>query len=357
LNTFIVILLFLLMLTVIICLHEWGHLIAAKKFNVYCFEYSFGMGPVLFQRKKKETVYSIRALPVGGFVSMAGEPDGDAAYPDVVVPEGRRLTEQKPWKRIIIMAAGIVMNFLLAYVIFCFLLLYVGSYVESPRAEVTAVSADSPAEKAGMQAGDVITAVTYADGFTTKTKTFLDLQYAMASADGSEVVFTVERGEDTLELTVIPEYSEEAQSYLIGITGPQPEIISVNLLNCWKYGALEMHTITKTMLQAIRHIFQGAGVSQLSGPVGIYQATEQSASYGFIGYVLLVAELSLNVGLFNLLPLPVLDGGQILITLVEWIIRRPVNSKVKTGIMVAAWALLILLMITVTWNDIARLAF
>ena len=84
------ILYFLLLLSIIICIHEAGHLMAAKLFGVYCYEYSFGMGPVIFQKKGKETIYSIRALPVGGFVSTAGEPDGDEAYPDVVVPKGRR---------------------------------------------------------------------------------------------------------------------------------------------------------------------------------------------------------------------------------------------------------------------------
>lgn len=109
---------FLLLLSIIICIHELGHLLAAKLFGVYCYEYSFGMGPALLQKKGKETIYSIRALPIGGFVSMAGEPDGDEAYPDVVVPEGRRLTEIARWKRIIVMLAGVTMNFLLALFLF-----------------------------------------------------------------------------------------------------------------------------------------------------------------------------------------------------------------------------------------------
>ncbi len=356
LNTIVTIILFVLLLTVIICIHEAGHLFAAKKFGVYCFEYSFGMGPVLFQRKKNETLYSIRALPVGGYVSMAGEQDGDAAYPDVEVPEGRRLTDQKPWKKVIIMLAGVFMNFLLAFVIFSMIVLSNGAYAKSPKAEIRSVTAGSPAETAGLEAGDVITKVILSDGSSSKVKTFTDLQYAMASVQEEPVTLEVMREGETLDITVTPVWNEEYQSWMIGIQGPDAQIVKVNLLNCWVYGIDEMHTLTKATWSAFVRIFTGDGINQLSGPVGIYSATEQSASYGIIGYLFLIAELSLNIGIFNLIPLPVLDGGQVVITIVEAIIHKPVNEKVKIGIMTVTWALLITLMIFVTWHDIARLA-
>ena len=129
---------FLLLLSAIILIHEAGHLVAAKLFGVYCYEFSFGMGPVLLKHKGKETQYSLRALPVGGFVAMAGETDGDEAYPDVEVPAGRRLTEKKPWQKIIIMLAGVFMNFVLAFMIFLSLplnslKLYLGSGIHIPH--------------------------------------------------------------------------------------------------------------------------------------------------------------------------------------------------------------------------------
>lgn len=354
-NTLVILILFLLMLSLIICIHEWGHLRVAKHFGVYCFEYSFGMGPVLHQWKKGETVYSLRALPIGGFVSMAGEEDGDAAYPDVIVPDGRRLTDQAPWKRILIMLAGIFMNFVLAYLIFTGLVLYSGSYVSSPKAQVAAVVADSPASSAGLQAGDVIQKITFADGYSVSPKTFMDLQYALAADDSFPVTFTVGRGSDSVEVELTPVYDEEAGSYRIGIQGPQAVVHDVHVLNCWKYGAVEMADLTRAMFQSLGRLFTRGGISQLSGPVGIYSATEQSVSYGAAGYLILIAELSLNVGIFNLFPLPVLDGGQVLFTLGEWISGHPVNQKVKMALMLATWALLIVLMITVTWNDIGRL--
>lgn len=346
---------FLLLLSAIILIHEAGHLVAAKIFGVYCYEYSFGMGPVLFHKKWKETQYSIRALPIGGFVAMAGETDGDEAYPDVVVPEGRRLTEKKPWQKIIIMLAGVFMNFVLAFMIFSLVILSNGSYVSSPKAVVAQVVENSPAEKAGFEAGDKILEITKADGSSIKPDTYLDMQ-AFSSGYTDEETYRIERNGKELTLSVTPEYNAESDSYLIGIQGEQAVNHDVTLLNCWKYGIEEMGSITKLMIATIAGlIFHGAGMQQLSGPVGIYQATKTYASMGISAYLLLIAQLSLNVGIFNLLPLPVLDGGQVVITALEWVTHRTFSTKIKTGIMIACWVILIGLMLFVTWNDISRL--
>lgn len=323
------VILFLLLLSLIIVIHELGHLAAAKKFNVYCYEFSFGMGPKLWSRKGKETEYCIRAIPIGGYVSMAGENDGmEEMYPDIHVDESRTITAQKPWKKIIIMLAGVFMNFLLAWVIFSMIILGNGAYRLSPKAEVGSVVADSPAEKAGFQAGDEILKIDAADGSSIEPTSFLDMQLFMPT-DGSEMTYTIQRGEETISIQVTPEYSESEQTYLIGITAPDSETVAVNLLNCWSYGAAEMGYITRMMLISIRRLLHGVGLNQLSGPVGIYSATETYAAMGFSSYMFLVAELSLNVGIFNLLPLPVLDGGRVVITLVEWIVGKPLNKKWK----------------------------
>lgn len=346
---------FLLLLSAIILIHEAGHLIAAKIFGVYCYEYSFGMGPVLLKKKGKETQYSLRALPIGGFVAMAGETDGDEAYPDVVVPEGRRLTEKKPWQKIIIMLAGVFMNCLLAFMIFSLVILNNGTYTSSPKAVVAQVIENSPAEKAGFEAGDKIIKVTKKDGSSIKPDTYLDMQ-AFCSGYSEEETYLIERNGKEITISLTPEYNEENDAYMIGIQGESAEYHDVNLLNCWKYGIEEMGSITKLMLTTIAGlIFHGAGMNQLSGPVGIYQATETYVSMGISAYLLLIAQLSLNVGIFNLLPLPVLDGGQVVITVLEWITHRTFSTKVKTGIMIACWVILIGLMLFVTWNDISRL--
>ncbi len=346
---------FLLLLSAIILIHEAGHLVAAKIFGVYCYEYSFGMGPVLFKKMGKETQYSIRCLPIGGFVAMAGEQDGDEAYPDVVVPEGRRLTDKKPWQKIIIMLAGVFMNFVLAFMIFSLVLLQNGSITLSPKAIVSSVVENSPADKAGFEEGDKIIEVIKQDGSSVKPDTFLDMK-SFTYGEENEMTYKIDRDGETVVLNVTPEYDEESDSYLIGIQGEEAEVKQTNILNCWGYGLYEMNYVTKTMLTTLKGLFfHGSGLNQLSGPIGIYQATETYASYGFSTFMLLVAQLSLNIGIFNLLPLPILDGGQVVITILEWITRKKFNEKVKAGIMIACWVLILGLMVFVTWNDITRL--
>lgn len=348
---------FLLLLSVIICIHEAGHLAAAKIFNVYCYEYSFGMGPLLFQKQGKETKYSIRALPIGGYVSMAGETDAQDVYPDVEVPEGRRLNDIAKWKKIIILLAGVFMNFVLAWLIFSMIMLSTGAYAESPKAEVGALMENSAAEKAGFLPGDKILTVTKADGNSADPKTYLDLQVFLADNEDGELLYTVQRGDEVIDIAVTPEYNEEHGSWLIGIVGPDAEVKSVNLLNCWWYGVLEMRSIMRIMITTLVSLIHGFGLNQLSGPVGIYNAAGEAASYGLASFVMLIGELSLNVGIFNLLPVPVLDGGQVVVTLVEAVLHRELNEKLKTAVMAACWVLLIAMMLYVTWNDISRLIF
>lgn len=345
---------FLLLLSVIITIHEAGHLLAAKKFNVYCYEFSFGMGPLLWQKKTKETKYSVRAIPIGGYVSMAGETDADELYPDVEVPDERRLINRPWWQRIIILLAGVTMNFLLAWVIFSIVYLSQGVYTESPPAVVGSVRENSPAERAGFEPGDIILEIRKEDGDSVRPKTFMDMQTFYI--DDTEVAtYVIERNGQQLELQVTPEFNEEQQTYLIGITSGDVVVKEVNFLNCWYYGAREMKDITSLMIRTITNLFRGIGLNQLSGPVGIYQATETYASFGLLSLLFLMAQLSLNVGIFNLLPLPVLDGGQVVITLAEVITGKKMNEKFKIGLFLVCWIALISLMLFATWNDITRI--
>ncbi|MCH3961882.1 MAG: RIP metalloprotease RseP [Solobacterium sp.] len=346
---------FLLLLSLIIVIHELGHFLAAKLFGVWCYEFSFGMGPLLFKHQGKETQFSIRALPIGGYVAMAGEQDGDEAYPDVAVPEGRRLTDKKPWQKIIVMLAGVFNNFVLAFLIFSFVILGNGTFSTSPKAVVDQITEGSPAEKAGFEVGDVIKRIVKEDGSSVEPENYIDMQSFSYNYTGTET-YTVERDGQEIVIQVTPEYNSETESYLIGIVAPDAETVNINLLNCWYYGGYEMKSITKLLFTTLAGLFlHGSGLEQMSGPVGIYQAAGTYASMGVSAFMFLVAELSLNVGIFNLLPLPVLDGGQVIITIIEWIAHRPLNKKVKMGIMIACWALLIGFMIFVTWNDISRL--
>lgn len=346
---------FLLLLTIIICLHELGHLVAAKLFHVYCFEYSFGMGPVLLQKQFGETKYSLRALPIGGFVSMAGEIDGDEAYPDVKVPSGRRLTEVSVWKKIVIMLAGVIMNFLLAWFLCSMIVLRYGVYIDSPKAVINTVLENSPAQRSGFLPGDEIVKIISSDGDGINPETFMDMQSFLLEHPGEELEYEVMREGVPVTLQVQPEIHPETQLYYIGVSAPNPPAHQVHFFNAWYYGGKQLFTIGKMMVNVLGKLFRGIGLQNLSGPVGIYTATKQTSELGLTSYFFLMAQLSLNIGIINLLPLPVLDGGQVVITLFEALLRKKLNDKIKIAIMGACWVVLIALMVFVTWNDIARL--
>jgi regulator of sigma E protease len=352
-HTVLTVILFILMLSIIIVIHEWGHYIAAKSFGVYVYEFSIGMGPAIWKKKKGETQYSIRALPLGGFTAMAGEVDGDEAYPDVKVPDERRLINIAWWKKVIILLAGVFMNFLLGWIIFSLVLLSYGSFRMSAKPVVESVNAGSPAAEAGFEAGDRIVKIVKEDGTSIEPESFLEMQSFIT--DGSQLTVTVDRDNEEVTLTVTPQYSKENEAYLIGISGAAGELVDVNLANCWYYGGYEMIFMFRMLASAIGALVHGTGMQNLSGPVGVYQATSTMASYGVASYLFFVAEISVNVGVFNLLPLPVLDGGQVIITLAEAIVRHRLSTKVRMALILISWGLLILLMLAVTWQDVSRL--
>ena len=350
--------LFLILLSVIVILHEGGHLIAAKIFGVYCEEYAIGMGPVIWQKKGKETKYSVRALPIGGFVAMAGDTDNqlETKVDETEIPPERTLTGIAKWKKIIIMLAGIMMNFLLAWVIVALVLNSAGGYALSPKAEIASVVEGSPAEKAGLQAGDLIVEISSENGTSVKPKQFDDITAYMMTYEGEyALTYKVKRGDQLLDLKVYPSYSNEEGRYLIGIYAPQAEVVKVNLANCWYYSFDYCRFMMSTMLMTLSQLFRGIGLNQLSGPVGIYQATGQAASMGVSSYLLMMAVISMNIGLINALPLPILDGGRVLLTLVEAVLRRPLSKRLENALMTASTILVLALFLFVTSQDLMRL--
>ena len=312
------------------------------------------MGPLIWKTKKGETQYSVRALPIGGYVAMAGETDGSEVYPDVVVPEGRKLNEAALWKRIIILCAGVMMNFLLAFLLFSLVNLGYGYYVKSPEPVIGSLMEGLPAERAGLKEGDRILSLSAGDS-TMVPESYTDIQVFLTENEGSELTIVAERDGTRQTYTVIPDWLEEEQRYVIGITSQDRKVEDVNVLNCWKYGLEDMRMVCRLMGRTLGRLLRGRGLNQLSGPVGIYNATEEYASYGILSYLFLMAELSLNVGIFNLLPLPVLDGGQIVLNVVEAIAGRKLSERARMIIIAACWALLITLMLYVTFQDILRL--
>ena len=354
------ILLFVILLSIIVSVHEFGHLVAAKLFGVYCKEYSIGMGPKIFSKKGKETEYCLRAIPVGGFVAMAGDADNqlETSVDTENIPFERTLPGIAVWKRIIVMMAGIFMNLILAILIYSMLILYNGQYVASSKPQITSIVEDSPAAISGLQEGDIVTRIGFSNGLSLAPDSYRELISFTGTYDGNgSWQLTVDRNGETLQFEIVPEYYEDEQRYLIGIafSDKAVQIVDVNLVNCWKYGFEYAIFILTLTWSSFLSLFRGMNLNSVSGPIGIYSTVSEAASLGIDYYIQLIAMISINVGIVNALPLPIFDGGRVLLALIELIIRKPLNEKMQNMIMTASVILLMLLFFFVTYNDISKL--
>lgn len=340
---------FALVLCTLVFVHELGHLLAAKYFGVYCKEFAIGMGPTLFKIKKPhwETTYSIRALPLGGFVSMAGEP-GEG---DMGVDASRTMVGIARWKRLIIMLAGIFMNLVLAFCIYTGMFAVNGTVV-MPKAEIATVMEGTPAEKAGFQVGDVITKLTFYDGTQTIIEDIEDLQVGLAVYADRPVTVTLDRKGTEVNTELTPELNAETNSYIIGIQTPPLTQRSVGFLEAITLSFAQIGSVVSQMLFLLTRMIKGIGVENLGGPVAIFGVTSEIATYGIQYFFNLVALLSVNLAVINLLPIPVMDGGRVVITVVEMIFRRPIPEKLENIIMSASIALMLAFFLFVTYNDL-----
>lgn len=344
------ILIFVVILSLIIIIHELGHLIAAKSFGVYCYEFSIGMGPAIYQYKKSETMISIRALPLGGYVQMAGEEGTDSS----AIPFERTINGIKTWKQVVVMAAGAVMNIILAFVIFSGIVMARGTVSLPADPVIGAVSENSPAAVVGMQEGDKIVKMVLPDGTAIIPETFNDLIEGMNDYAGGSVIYTIERENETLNFVVEPKFDEETQRYLAGFSATS-KIKEISWYESFYYGGKMLVDMSVQIFQAFGNLIRGVGLKDVSGPVGIYQATSQIAASGMMALIMWLGLLSLNIGIFNLFPVPILDGGRIVIALIERAIGHRLSEKVQTVIMMAGLILIVLLMVFATANDIGRL--
>ena len=356
-QTIINIIVFFLILRVIVLIHELGHFLTAKFFGVYCAEFSIGMGPKLFSKKKGETEYQIRALPIGGYVAMAGEADQEDNEIMKDVPYERTLKGIKTWKKCVVMLAGVFMNFVLALV----LLIGIYSFVEvqTNTSEIGTVVKDKGAALAGIEAGDVINKITINNeehiiASFSDIQEVLDNENLQLDTDTVTMKVGLTRNKHYLEKEVTAKYNNETKSYVMGITAATKKLTFVEAIrqgiNQFIEYALLIFTTLGKLITDMTHT-----VSQLSGPVGIYTVTSQVTQTGSISTLLsLTALLSTNIGMFNLLPIPGLDGSQVLFALIEKVIRREIPVRIKYALQMAGLILVFGLMIFVTVNDIGK---
>lgn len=353
------IIVFLLILTGIVTIHEFGHFITAKFFGVYCSAFSIGMGPKIYSKKGKETEFQIRALPIGGFVSMAGEADNEDLPEFAGLPEERTLKGKKTYQKVIIFLAGIFMNFVLGFVIMLCLNLTVGT-IPVNSAKIGSVLKGSAADTYGLKAGDEVTAITNTD--TKKTyavKTYSDITKALVNKTNSKnsvvMKVTVNRDGKIKVLSIKAPVNSQTGRYYLGVT---QETRKMSIGEAFSGTFTEIGAMSVAIFTALEQLVINfaATVKQMSGPVGIYRVTAQVTQTGEIANVFyLMALLSVNIGIFNLLPIPGLDGAQTLFAIVEGIVGHELPQRVKYSLQLAGLSLIMLLMVVVTYQDITKL--
>lgn len=351
------ILLLIFILGIIILVHEFGHFIWAKTFGVHIYEFSIGMGPLLHTHKgKKDGInYNIRAIPIGGFVSMAGEvyDSGEVDENNKKIKKDKLMCNKKWWQRLIILVAGVVNNFILAIVILFIYTLIWGGGAITPK--VLNVVEDKPAAAAGLKSGDVITNI---NGYNVSSwdKAQIILYYKNTN---EYYTFEVKHTDGTKEeIKIKPEIIKDeetgAESKLFGIQIDAED--TSNVFKSFVYSIRKFNSIISSMVYTIWGLISGKiGLSALSGPVGIYEVVGETINYGINYFLYILAFLSINVGFINILPFPAFDGGHVLFLIIEKIKGSPVNAKIENTCHLIGFILVFLLMIVVTISDIIKL--
>ena len=326
---------------IMIFLHELGHFVAAKRFGVLVHEFAIGMGPKLFSFGKGETTYSLRLFPIGGFVRLEGENDLEEN------DNPRSFSNLSPLKRIVVLVSGAFMNVLLGFIIFVIINLNMG--ITPP------VVKDIPEEYAGIQenfqVGDEIVKLN-----NSRINTFDDVSLFMSRFKGERLSATIKRNGEIVKLRNFTPFKTES-GYKLGVMFQSEK---ASFIKCAEDAVYDTVYICKAVVFALVDLIKGdVGMNSLSGPVEIVSTVDKVASlessYTYLNILLLFAMITVNLGVFNLLPFPALDGGSILFALYELITRKKVKSEIIGYASAIGFALLMILAIYVTAGDIIDL--
>ena len=322
----------------IIMIHEFGHFIAAKAVGVTVHEFAIGFGPTIWKKQGKETLYSLRIFPIGGFCSLEGE-DEESNDPGA-------LSSKPAWKRFIVMAAGAAFNLVTGFIVFVCLVASVPQYPTNTVGGISAAVQNAPA--AGiLQAGDEITAF-----IGKRIWYYKDLSFLMSTeADGNPVRLTVKREGVKQEVSVTP--VKYQGRYVLGIDF---QTVQMNLGNALKYGVAETFFMIRLVIYSLLMLITGkVPITEMAGPVGAGTMIGAAAKESLPDLFNIFALLSVNIGIFNLIPFPALDGGRIFFLLIEMIRRKPIPPEKEGMIHFAGLVLLMLLMVFITSSDIYKL--
>lgn len=342
-------------LSVLILVHELGHFLAAKIFKVKVDEFGIGFPPRILSRRKGETVYSLNLLPFGGFVKMEGE-DGEEETVSVEKDKGRRFDSQSVGRRILIITAGVIMNVFLGWI----LLTAVFAVGTPAHLLVADVVKDSPAAAADLRSGDIIISANYAGKTLSDpiaSQEFIDLAWA---AGGEKINLTVSRKDQSLDKTIISRKEPPANqgplgAGLVEIGWPAQNFFQ-GIISAFGQTFLILKQTLFGFYFFFSKLFIEPGVlDSVSGPVGIFSVALQASSLGFPYFLHLLALLSLNLAVLNILPLPALDGGRLVFLLIEKIKRSPVAFRWQAIANVGGFIILIGLIILITVKDLKNM--
>ena len=369
------IIIFLLVLTLLIAVHEMGHFLACKLFGIRVDDYAIGFPPRLFGKMIGKTRFSLNLIPLGGYVKIHGENPEDSLTSDSILAKPK-------WQQVVVLVAGVTFNVILAYIFLVATLMFgtkvsidtfPGEVVSNPKLIITMVSPGSPADLIGIKAGDEILSVSNGkDLFATTSISVLNVQKAISGAEDS-VSMTVKRDSvQTLDRSAIQSTTTKDQAIDFNfvpktglVQGKKAAGISMDMIGNAKIGFFKsfyyagiqtynlLNNIVVGLAKFIGSIFVGKGsLNEVTGPVGIATVVGNSAKAGISDLLMIVAVISANLAVINMVPFPALDGGRVVVVIIEAIIRRPISSKFIGWVNGLGFIALIGLMIVVTFKDV-----
>ena len=364
-SIFITLIAALIVFSAVIAIHEFGHFTVAKLCGIQVNEFSIGMGPALWKKIYKGTQYSLRALPVGGYVALEGEESPESQQAEAardereaedenpVPPEQRTgipLNEAPVWQRVLVMVAGAFMNFVLGFVVLVILVAAQEGAITSKT--IYAIQDGALCGQTGLQAGDKVLAVNGRRCFVAN-----DILYELVRTQSYSADFTVLRDGQKVQLPGVQfdtwqdEQGETHMSIGFSVYG-----LEKTLGNVLREASNSVLYYGRIVFTSLIDLLRGReSINNLSGPVGIVSAIGQAASYGWQDLLELLALITVNLGILNLLPFPALDGGKVVFLIIEGVTGHAVPEKLQGTLTIAAFALLFGLMLFATYNDIIRL--
>lgn len=345
---------FIVGIGILIFIHEFGHFIVAKLVGVGVEKFSLGFGPKVVGKQIGLTEYRISAIPLGGYVKLVGE------SPDAELTEEQKklsFSHKSVGRRVLIVAAGPVFNLFLA--IFIYFSFFAVTGLPTLLPEIGAVEEGRPAAQAGLQKDDLIASIN-----GRPVEDWEDMKALVEESNGGELRLEVHRGENIVYVDVVPKlvksknlFGEDVHRYIIGIMPSWHfETKSVNLFQALGESTLRVWEISRLTYLSIVKMIQGklSAEENLGGPIAIAQMAGQQAKKGITNFIFFIAFLSIELGLLNLLPIPVLDGGHLVFFSIEAVTRKPVSMKVRENAQRVGFVILALLMMYVIYNDIMR---